>query len=147
MAVTGTDAVEAVERTAKPRVTRRGLLTGAAGLAGLAVAAAGAYAGVIEPFGLVVTPYSLNPPGWPAGRKLTITVIADLHAGGPDMTLPHIRHVINTASALRSDLVVLLGDFKAWYRFKTEPIADPLWAEQLARLSAPRTPSRSCHQS
>ena len=137
MAVTGTNAFEAAERTAEPRVTRRGLLTGAVGLAGLAVSAAGVYAGVIEPFGLVVTPYTLNPPAWPAGHKLTITVIADLHAGGPDMTLPHIRHVINTASALRSDLVVLLGDFKAWYRFKTEPVADPLWAEQLARLSAP----------
>ena len=82
---------------------------------GLSVSAAGAYAGAIEPLGLIVTRYALTPPGWPAGRKLTITVIADLHAGGPDMTLPHIRRVIDTAQALRSDLVVLLGDFKAWY--------------------------------
>src|SRR5271154_3518972 len=125
------------ERAAKPRVTRRRFLTGGAGLVGLSVSATGAYAGVIEPLGLVVTRYALNPPGWPAGRKLTIAVIADLHAGGPDMTLPHIRHVIDTANALQSDLVVLLGDYKAWYRFKTEPVADPLWAEQLARLSPP----------
>jgi len=60
-----------------------------------------------------------------------------LHAGGPDMTLPHIRHVVDTANALRSDLVVLLGDYKAWYRFKTEPVDDPLWAGELARLEAP----------
>jgi uncharacterized protein len=125
------------ERAAKPRVTRRRFLTAGAGLVGLSASATGAFAGAIEPLGLVVTPYALNPPGWPAGRKLTISVIADLHAGGPDMTLPHIRRVIETANALQSDLIVLLGDYKAWYRFKTEPVADPLWAEQLARLSAP----------
>jgi hypothetical protein len=33
--------------------------------------------------------------------------------------------------------VVLLGDYKAWYRFKTEPVADLLWANELARLEAP----------
>ena len=65
-------------------------------------------------------------------------MIADLHAGGPDMPLPHIRRVVDTAQALRSDLVVLLGDFKAWYRwFEFKPVADPLWAAELARLKAP----------
>ena len=71
---------------------------------------------------VVVTRYALTPPRWPAGRKLTVTVIADLHAGGPDMTLPHVKHVVDVAQNLRSDLIVLLGDFKAWYgHFKTEP--------------------------
>jgi predicted MPP superfamily phosphohydrolase len=124
-------------RAAKPRLTRRRLITGAVGLVGLTVSATGAYAGAIEPFGLVVTPYALNPPGWPAGRKLTISVIADLHAGGPDMTLPHVRRVVDTANALQPDLIVLLGDFKAWYRFKTEPVADADWSAELARLRAP----------
>jgi uncharacterized protein len=133
--------VSAIERTlagaAKPRLTRRRVLTAGVGLLGLSVAATGVYAGAIEPFGLVVTRYALTPPGWPAGRKLSITVIADLHAGGPDMTLPHIREVIDTANALRSDLIVLLGDFTAWYRFKTEPVPDAVWAAELARLRAP----------
>ena len=75
--------------------------------------------------------------GWPAGRKLSITVIADLHAGGPDMRLPHIRRVVDTAIALQSDLIVLLGDYMAWYRFATERIPDPVWAAELARLNAP----------
>ena len=100
-------------------------------------AATAAYAGVIEPLGLKVTPYALTPPGWRAGHKLTVTVIADLHAGGPDMLLPHIAEVVDTANALHSDLIVLLGDFKAWYKFKTEPVADPDWAAELARLKAP----------
>jgi uncharacterized protein len=124
-------------RAAKPRLTRRRLITGAVGLVGLTVSATAAYAGAIEPFGLIVTPYALTPPGWPAGRKLTISVIADLHAGGPDMTLPHVAHVVDTTNALQSDLVVLLGDFKAWYRFKTEPVDDALWSAELARLRAP----------
>ncbi len=29
------------------------------------------------------------------------------------MRLPHIRQVVDTAQALRSDLIVLLGDYKA----------------------------------
>jgi predicted MPP superfamily phosphohydrolase len=122
---------------AKPRLTRRRFLTASAGFVGLSATATGTYAGVIEPLGLVVTPYALTPPGWPADRKLTITVIADLHAGWPDMPPHHIRQVIATANALRSDLIVLLGDFKAWYRFKTRPVADSDWAAELARLQAP----------
>ena len=131
-------AVErSIERPAKPRLTRRGLLAGGVGLIGLASAATGAYAGAIEPLGLVVTRYALTPPAWPAGRKLSVTVIADIHAGGPDMKLEHIRRVVDTANTLRSDLVVLLGDFRAWYRFKTEPVADADWGGELARLTAP----------
>ena len=103
-------------RAAKPRLTRRRFIAAGAGRASACRhAATAAYAGAIEPMGLVVTRYALTPPRWPAGRKLTITVIADLHAGGPDMTLPHVQRVVDAAQALRSDLVVLLGDFKAWY--------------------------------
>jgi predicted MPP superfamily phosphohydrolase len=122
---------------AKPRLTRRRFLTTGVGVVGLSATATAAYAGAIEPLGLKVTPYALTPPGWRAGHKLTVTVIADLHAGGPDMLLPHIREVIDTANSLHSDLIVLLGDFKAWYKFKTEPVADQDWAAELARLHAP----------
>ncbi len=120
------------------RVTRRRVLTAAAGLVGLAASTTAVYAGAIEPQGLVVTRYAPAPPGWPAGRKLSITVIADLHAGGPDMMLPHVRDVVDTANRLQSDLVVLLGDFIATYRlFPSTRVPDPLWAAELARLKAP----------
>ncbi len=92
------------------RVTRRHLLTGAAGLVGLSAAATVTYAGAIEPMELIVTRYAPKPPAWPAGHKLSIAVIADIHAGGPNMTLPHIRHIVDTANALQPDLIVLLGD-------------------------------------
>jgi predicted MPP superfamily phosphohydrolase len=121
---------------ARTQLTRRRLLA-AAGVAGLSVSSTAAYAGAIEPQGLVVTRYAPTPPGWPAGRKLSVAVIADLHAGGPDMLLPHVRRVVDKAARLRPDLVVLLGDFIATYGFRTERVADPLWAAELARLKAP----------
>ena len=121
----------------KPRVTRRRVLTGAVGLFGLSAATTAVYAAAIEPEGLVVTRYAPALPGWPTGRKLSITVIADLHAGGPDMQLEHIRRIVDRASALQSDIVLLLGDFIASYRFAITKVPDPAWAAELARLSAP----------
>src|SRR5580704_9821574 len=121
----------------KPRVTRRRVLTGAAGLLGLSAGTA-VYAAAIEPDSLVVTRYAPALPGWPTGRKLSVTVIADLHAGGPDMQLEHIRRIVDRAGALQSDIVLLLGDFIASYRFVITKVPDPAWAAELARLKAPR---------
>ena len=136
MSPTAPDKSEQRQRAA--RLTRRRFMAVGAGVFGLSASATAAYAGAVEPMGVVVTRYALTPPRWPAGRKLTITVIADLHAGGPDMTLPHIKEVVDVAQSLRSDLVALLGDFKAWYgHFKVEPVGDALWAAELARLDAP----------
>jgi predicted MPP superfamily phosphohydrolase len=120
------------------RVTRRHLLTGAAGLVGLSAAATVTYAGAIEPMELIVTRYAPKLPAWPAGHKLSIAVIADIHAGGPNMTLAHIRHIVDTANALQPDLTVLLGDYIATHRFVTERVPDPVWAAELARLVAPQ---------
>jgi predicted MPP superfamily phosphohydrolase len=122
--------------SAPPRITRRRVITGAAGLVGLSATTA-VYAGAIEPEGLVVTRYAPALPGWPAGRKLSITVIADLHAGGPNMQIEHVRRIVDRASALKSDIVLLLGDFIASYRFAYTKVSDPVWAAELARLAAP----------
>ena len=131
---------EAVERRSSSapaaRVTRRRVVVGIAGLIGVAAAATGAYGAGVEPHSLVVTHYALSPQSWPRGRRLSITVIADLHAGGPDMTLAHIRKVVDTANLLRSDLVVLLGDYIATYDFPNTRVPDPLWAAELARIEA-----------
>jgi predicted MPP superfamily phosphohydrolase len=124
-----------VFRSARVPVTRRRVLFSSAGILAASLGTTAVYA-AIEPEGLVVTRYALTPPGWPADRRLSIAVIADLHAGGPDMQLPHVRRVVDTANRLRPDLVVLLGDFIASYRFATRRVADPLWAAELARLRA-----------
>ncbi len=120
-------------------VTRRGLLKaglGAAGL-GLLTPATAAYAAAEAAHDLVVTHYKLTPPNWPAGRRLTVTVIADLHSGGPNMGHARIAEVIDAGNALKSDLIVVLGDYVATHPFVTEHVPPAAWAAALKRLSAP----------
>lgn len=126
---------ELIVEPARRGVTRRGLILGGAGLIGLAGMGTAAYGGA-EALGLDVTQYWPNPPAWPARQKLTITVIADLHAGGPNMGLARVRQVVDAANALRSDIVLLLGDYFANHRFVTERVAHPAWAGELARLQS-----------
>jgi predicted MPP superfamily phosphohydrolase len=120
----------------KASVTRRGLVFGGLGLVGL-TGGTSAYAVGLEAQSLVVTNYRPAPAGWPAGKRLSITVIADLHAGGPNMGVAPIRRVIETSNALKSDLIVILGDYFASHRFVTEKVPHPVWAAELARLRAP----------
>ncbi|MEI9806076.1 MAG: metallophosphoesterase [Pseudolabrys sp.] len=83
-----------------------------------------------------MTTYAPVPPNWPAKQKLTITVVADLHAGGPNMGIERVRDVVDAANALRSDLIVILGDYFATHRFVTERVPHAAWAAELARLHA-----------
>jgi hypothetical protein len=119
-------------------LTRRSLIQGGLGLAGvvgLTLPAAGAAMEAAND--LVTTSYRLSPPAWPKGQRLTITVIADLHAGGPNMGLDRVRQVVDTANGLGSDLTVVLGDYFATHHFVTERVPHPVWAAELGRLHAP----------
>jgi uncharacterized protein len=121
-------------------LTRRGLLKiglGLTGIAGLAPVSTGAYAAVEAANDLLITRYRPAPPSWPATQRLSITVIADLHAGGPNMGIERVAQVVDAAKALGSDLVVILGDYFATHRFVTERVPHPAWAAELARLKAP----------
>lgn len=121
-------------------MSRRGLIKAGlsfAGVGALVLPGTGAYAALEAANNLVITPYRLTPPGWPAGRRLTITVIADLHAGGPNMGLERVRQVIDAGNALKSDLIVLMGDYFATHRFVTEVVPNEAWSEELGRLRAP----------
>lgn len=112
---------------------RRALL--AAGLAGAAPAA---YGLGIEPYaGPAVTRYLLSPPGWPAGRRLRIAALADLHAGAPAMTLGRLAAIVATTNAEAPDLVVLLGDYGPTTPLFGAPYARAEVADVLAGLRAP----------
>lgn len=120
-------------------LTRRGLIKGGIGLAGVAglmLQATGAYAAAQAANDLVITDYRLSPPAWPKGHRLTITVITDLHAGGPNMGVGRVREVVDVGNSLNSDLIVVLGDYFATHRFVTEHVPPPAWAAELARLRA-----------
>jgi predicted MPP superfamily phosphohydrolase len=121
-------------------ITRRGLLKaglGAVGAGAIIMPGTAAYAAAQAAYSLVITDYRLAPPGWPSGRGLSIAVIADLHAGGPNMRLERVAEVVDATNALGCDLVVLLGDYFATHRFVTEHVPPPAWAGELARLRAP----------
>ena len=47
-----------------------------------------------------------------------------------------VRRVVDTAQALNSDLIVILGDFFATHRFVTERVPHPVWAAELGHLKA-----------
>ncbi len=131
------DALRAAERTHTGLLTRRSLILGAAGLTTLLGPATAAYAGIEAAQTLRVSRYRVTPGTWRPGHRLSITVIADLHAGGPNMGLARIRDVVDTANRQRSDLVVLLGDYVATHRFVTEVVPAQVWAGELGRLQAP----------
>jgi predicted MPP superfamily phosphohydrolase len=116
--------------------TRRTVVFGL-GLTGVAAASTATYAAEVEAFSLDVTRYALEPPGWPAGQRLLIAVIADLHAGGPNMGHRRVRHVVETTNALSPDLTLLLGDYVADHMFVTERVPSEVWAGELGQLSAP----------
>lgn len=119
------------------RITRRRFLLGGIGVATLAGAATGGYSYLEASQRLLVTPYRILSPRWTSGQRLTITVISDLHAGGPNMGVERIRQIVDTANTLRSDIIVLLGDYFATHRFVDPPVPHAVWAAELKRLRAP----------
>src|SRR5689334_18098141 len=68
------------------KISRRRFLK-TLGVSGAGTLAFGSgYAFAVEPlWRLEVTRYAIAPPRWPKALKLSIAVIADLHAGGPAM--------------------------------------------------------------
>src|SRR5665213_2140773 len=83
------------------RPSRRNVVFGGLGLIGLAGISTPAYAGYEAAEELVITRYRLNPPRWRAGHRLTIAVVADLHAGGPNMGLRRVEQVVEATNALK----------------------------------------------
>ncbi len=117
--------------------TRRRFIAGLGAGAATAFGLAG-YAFGIEPrYRLNITRYRLSPPGWPAGQRLTIAVVADLHACEPYMPLSRIKEIVTRTNALQPDLTVLLGDFTAGHRFTTGEVPSAEWARALTGLKAP----------
>jgi len=118
-------------------ITRRGFLRFIGG-SFLSVAAFSAYAVGIEPMLLThVKRYALTPPHWPAGLKLRVVALADIHACRPWMTPEHIASLVEDANAQQADLIVLLGDYIAGMPLVTGPVTPSQWASALSGLKAP----------
>ncbi len=120
------------------KISRRRFLKtlGASGAGTLAFGSG--YGFAVEPlWRLEVTRYTVAPTRWPKALKLSIAVIADLHAGGPAMPLARIEAIVDATNALGADAIVLLGDFSASHKFKTRVVAPRDWAQLLGGLKAP----------
>jgi predicted MPP superfamily phosphohydrolase len=118
-------------------MTRRGFLRFIGG-SFLSVAAFSAYAVGIEPMLLTnVKRYALTPPNWPAGLRLRVVALADIHACRPWMSPERIASLAEQANALQPDVIVLLGDYIAGMRLMAEPVAASEWASALSGLKAP----------
>jgi uncharacterized protein len=119
------------------RISRRKFLQGA-GFSGAGMVGFSTYGFAVEAsWRLDVTRYQISPANWPRGLKLSIGVIADVHAGGPAMPLDRIESIVDQTNALKPDIIVLLGDFAASYKFKTRKIVAEEWSAVLGKLRAP----------
>jgi predicted MPP superfamily phosphohydrolase len=117
--------------------SRRNVLAAVAG-SGLGALGLGGYALSFEPLsGPRVQRYGLNPSGWPAGLKLRIAVLADIHAGMPTMPIARVREIVEATNALEPDLTVLLGDYSNTDRLLRRR-AD--WSEVVPALAALEAP-------
>lgn len=117
--------------------SRRSILKGlaAAGLGGLGLAG---YAFGIEPYYRLTTAnYRLTPPAWPAGLKIRLAIIADLHAGEPYMGVSRVASIVERVEGLGADAVLLLGDYAATHRWVTRKLQPRDWAIVLGQLKAP----------
>jgi predicted MPP superfamily phosphohydrolase len=125
------------ERENRSMLTRRRLLKGLAQMAAGGAALA-AYSSAVEAgMRLTVTRYKISHSQWPAGFRLTLTILADLHACEPWMSAARIRSIAATANGLEADLILLLGDYVTSQRIARTPLPDSVWAEALSVLRAP----------
>lgn len=69
------------------------------------------WAVIVEPRRMVVRRQALELPSWPAELDgLRLVLLADLHAGAPQIDAGRVRRIVARVNALRPDLVVVLGD-------------------------------------
>ena len=119
------------------RISRRRFLA-TLGVSGAGVVGLSSYGFAVEAsWRLDVTRYRVTPRNWPAGLKLKIGVIADVHAGGPAMPVQRIEEIVEETNRLAPDVVVLLGDFAASHKLKTRTVRAEEWSEALSGLKAP----------
>ena len=118
-------------------ITRRHVLKGLSGTA-LAGLLAGVYGGYVEPdLRMRVQNWALQPAGWPRGQKLRLVMVADLHAGGPNMEEARVSQAVDLANAQGGDLILLMGDYRATHPVQTTIVPIEASAAILAGLKAP----------
>lgn len=81
--------------------------------------------------------WTVAPVVWPDGRHLRIAVLADPHAGGPQMPVARLWQVIAAIDSIGADLIAVMGDYVADHAFVTSPVPMVEVARAIATLRAP----------
>jgi predicted MPP superfamily phosphohydrolase len=89
--------------------------------------------GMEPPYGLRVQTYAPTAAGWFEELPLTVAAISDIHFGPPYMTDQRLQMIVDTTNRLGADLIVLLGDFGATHRTKSQHVGD---MDDMARVVA-----------
>lgn len=119
-----------VEKTANPLTRRKFLHMGVLGLTGLATA--GCVAGIATRNDIEITEKTIVLPNLPESFKgMTITFASDIHSG-PYMSARDLREVVAAINSLKSDVILLPGDFVSMHRNEI-----PAIAETFVELKAP----------
>lgn len=117
-------------------IDRRKLLTGLLGIP-LAGLAASLYGFFVEPaLELRVQRWPIAPKDWPAGQRLRIAILTDIHSSEPYLNMDRLARVVARTNALGPDLTVVLGDLPASCKFITRRVPPEETAAVLAGLSA-----------
>jgi uncharacterized protein len=119
-------------------LTRRGLLKGVGGVVAGGTALSG-YAFGIEPFRERITRYAFTPAKWPAGQRLRIAALSDLHVCEPWMGLSRLERIVHETNLLQADVIVMLGDYVPGVNIERlgRPVPPQAWAAVLGKLRAP----------
>jgi uncharacterized protein len=94
-------------------------------------------AGTIWPTWLHRQDWRVSPKAWPAGRTLRIAVLADPHAGGPQMPSTRLWQAVAAITSIGADLIAVMGDYLADHRFVTSTVPMAEVARAIATLRAP----------
>jgi predicted MPP superfamily phosphohydrolase len=126
-----TSPAEFDPETSKHSMTRRAFLHGGiVGLSGLALASC--TNGILSRLDIEITQKRLVLPNLPKSFEgKTITLLSDIHSS-PFMSLEDLQHVVRTANSLKSDMIMIPGDFVTSHLNEIPP-----FVEAMSELRAP----------
>jgi len=77
----------------------------------------GFYALLIEPFQIKIVERTITTDKWTHEKPLKITLVADVHAIKPWMSVKHVERIVAKANAQDADIILLLGDYVSTHPF------------------------------
>lgn len=96
----------------------------------------GIYACMVEPFMLKISRWDVSTSKWQNDKPLRIALLSDSHAIWPWMSTGHLEDIVREASALKPDVILLLGDYVGTHPFGWQ-LRPENGVEPFTKLSAP----------